>query len=381
MDAVFDQSEDFAAQESFINYCFHRNDEDIQYWERWLNAHPDKKAIAEEAREIVYLLSIRPSLEEKEKEFRKLNIKQPAEPEPLEVASDYYSAPGISPKVWMFTGVAALIAGAVFFWYSRLPQPKITVSHTQPAVNHYATTAGQKRTVLLDDGTRIELNAASNLTIDHDFGSAEGNREVTLSGEAYFNVAKDADKPFVIHTAKMDITVLGTAFNVKDYPNDETGEAALISGSIAVELRNDSEKKIILKPEEKITAFIPDTKLPALPSNKGLHQLPQHFSVATLQPDPLLSNGYASTAWMEGKLVFHDESFEQLAKQLERKYNVQFEFRKATLKTYKFTGVFSTETIEQALHALQLTSPSDPFNYELEGDTVLITEQKNNDKI
>jgi ferric-dicitrate binding protein FerR (iron transport regulator) len=100
------------------------------------------------------------------------------------------------------------------------------------------------------------------------------------------------------------------------------------------------------------------------------------FTVAPLQTDPLLDSGTVETAWMEGKLVFRNEPFDQLAQQMERKYNVHFHFAADQLKNYRFTGIFSTETVDQALHALQLTTPSDPFTYRVDGKMVFITRGK-----
>src|SRR5690606_28613410 len=104
-------------------------------------------------------------------------------------------------------------------------------------------------------------------------------------------------------------------------------------------------------------------------SNKKLSAndsiLLQGFSISPLKADPLLDSGTVATAWMENKLVFRDESFEELAAQMARKYNVRFHFTSAGLMEYRFTGIFSSETVEEALRALQLTSPSDPFDFKI----------------
>ena len=104
--------------------------------------------------------------------------------------------------------------------------------------------------MLLPDGSTVWLNAGSRLTYDSLYGTTL--REVTLSGEAYFDVVKNPKKPFIIHTGKINIRVLGTVFNVKSYPEEQTIETSLIKGSIEVSFPSQPSKKIILKPNQKL---------------------------------------------------------------------------------------------------------------------------------
>src|SRR6187200_2887242 len=114
------------------------------------------------------------------------------------------------------------------------------------------TKNGNRTKIVLPDGSQVWLNAGSNL----DYNNSVFNkdlREVTLNGEAYFDVTKNADKPFIIHTKKMDVKVIGTAFNVRSYNDERTAEASLIRGSIEVTLKDRKDQKIVLKPNEKIS--------------------------------------------------------------------------------------------------------------------------------
>ena len=94
------------------------------------------------------------------------------------------------------------------------------------------------------------LNADSKLTYDENFRG--DYREVSLEGEAFFDVVKDKTRPFIIHTKTLDIRVLGTAFNVSAYESEKNTETALFRGSVEVTLHNNPEKKIVLKPNEKL---------------------------------------------------------------------------------------------------------------------------------
>lgn len=375
MDPEYYQPEDFAADDSFINYCFKNNREDYHFWKQWLDDHPEKKEMAERAKEMVWLMSVRLSPEEKKREWEKVKLNQGQEdftiPEKV--------IPSLNSK--LRTGLAALVvvfilAIAASFWLiNKKPQAnRIAVVHPVK----YHTLPGQKDTIILKDGTHVWLNADSKLICDKDFGQSP-TREVTLTGEAYFDVSKDPGRPFVIHANNMNIKVLGTAFNVKAYPDGKTTETTLLRGSIEVTIKDDPSRKIRLRPNEKITVFKATASIESIHNKQELNlkkDTLSGFSVSTIHQDPLLDSGVLETAWMEGKLAFRNETFDQLALQMKHKYDVEFHFMTDDLKAFRFTGIFSTETIGQALHALQLTSPSNPFDYHVEGREVYIMKDK-----
>lgn len=145
-------------------------------------------------------------------------------------------------------GIAASLAGFAFFIYHWTP-PKRSVA---PAIAHnsISTKCGSKSKIQLPDGSQVWLNSDSRLIYSESFTG--DSREVQLSGEAYFDVAKDPRHPFVIHTSTIDVRVLGTTLNVRSYSNEKTTEAVLIHGSVEVTLHSDPAKKIILKPNDKL---------------------------------------------------------------------------------------------------------------------------------
>lgn len=234
------------------------------------------------------------------------------------------------------------------------------------AVTSEVTTRNGSRTsIQLADGTRVWLNAGSKLSYSKDFG--KNDRSVTLSGEAFFDVAKQADRPFVIHTETMDIRVLGTRFNVRSYPQDKTTEASLITGSIEAIVKHNATR-IILKPSEKIVvlnhlpAVAPATK-PTTAKEESPVTL-SHVSYYAAQ-----TTAITETSWMDNKLVFKDESFAALAQEMERFFGVKVRFGDPQLEQLRFTGVFEQETVQQALSALQLTAA---FRYDIQHDTIII---------
>jgi ferric-dicitrate binding protein FerR (iron transport regulator) len=228
-----------------------------------------------------------------------------------------------------------------------------------PQKNIVSTKNGSKSKIELPDGTQVWLNVGSRIKYDGNYGKE--NRELTLIGEAYFDVAHDANKPFILHTLKMDIKVLGTAFNVKAYPGDDITEAALIRGSIEVTFPERPLEKLILKPNDKIsivnkeTNTAKDTVRLAHADNKERPAI----MVSSIQYEPT-DSAVIETAWVNNKLIFRSKTFEELARDIERWFNVAVQVQDSSILDKKFTGTFSNESITDALDALSL---SYPFHY------------------
>lgn len=263
----------------------------------------------------------------------------------------------------MIIGVL-LTAAAVLY---TVPSKK-AVAAPQNAASEISTRYGSKTTsIVLPDGTKVWLNAGSKLTYDKDFG--ETLRSVNLTGEAYFDVVHNAEKPFVIHTTPMDIKVLGTEFNVKSYPDEGTTEASLIRGSIEVTLKDKRAEKIIMKPNEKLVVKNDIVEKAPVAVAKKL----QHDS------DPIINLGHLNyfsadstileTSWVNNRLVFEDESFEEVATRMARWYGVEFSFVNDDVKRLRFTGNFKNETVEEALKAMQITAD---FTYRISSDKHIV---------
>lgn len=237
-------------------------------------------------------------------------------------------------------------------------------------VSEITTRPGSTSKVELPDGSIVWLNAGSKLTYNRDFN--KGMREVTLSGEGYFDVTKMPDKPFIIHTSSINIKVLGTAFNVKAYPEDKQTETSLIRGSIEVTIKNRPNDKIILSPSEKLVVENDKVTRKAGTVNKEEMQVTSpvlpFVSVNKLRYS-LSDSSVAETAWMSNKLVFRDESFEELAIRMERRYDVKILIQDDELKHERLNGTFDQESVTQALGAL---TEMIPFKYEKNGTQIFI---------
>jgi transmembrane sensor len=273
---------------------------------------------------------------------------------------------------WFVLAPLCLVIGLTWS-FRRTPSATITAptaanSVARPnAANEILTASGSRTHLSLPDGTKVWVNAGSRIDYTKTFGLS--TREVDLTGEAYFDVAPDAGKPFVIHTRKIDIRVLGTSFNIKSYPSDKTTEATLIRGSIEVSIRNSPSGKIILKPNQKLVVSNDDTLLKVQDTRsrviRAIHP-PVVIGKPTFEEH---TGAMIETSWVENKLIFQAEEFSELAKQMERWYGVSIRFDNPRLEELQFTGIFEKETIQQALDALKLTAS---FDYTIEGTQITI---------
>ena len=235
-----------------------------------------------------------------------------------------------------------------------------------------STRYGSKTKLVLPDGSQVWLNSGSRLTYDKNYGNPL--REVALTGEAYFDVVKMPSFPFIIHTSRINIRVLGTAFNVKSYPGEKHTVTSLVRGSVEVTFKDRPNAKIILNPNEKlVTGNDEDIAVPKASQKireaKIIRQDPLvAISHLTYQP---VDSTIIETSWMDGKLIFRSETFEELAVQMERWYGISIRFGEDRLRKKKCTGIFENESIEQALTALQLIVP---FKYVINKKDVLITQ-------
>jgi transmembrane sensor len=305
-----------------------------------------------------------------QKHLQKMNDKgidtTPWQPNPPPTdLSEQPEHPGRTKSIrkYVLSGLAfaAIITAVVFF----VARDKPAESGLQPvSLSEISTRHGSRTTVTLPDGSIVWLNAGSKLLYDKNFGSRQ--REVTLTGEAYFDVKKNPGKPFIIHAGKIDIKVLGTLFNVKSYPGEKVTEASLIRGSIEVLIRDRPTEKIVLKPNEKIV--VADEPLPRSGKPTITERNEPIVAITRLNYEPSDST-IIETSWLENKLIFRDESFTEVAARLERWFGVQITFGNEKVQALRFTGPVPHESIQKALAALKITGG---FNYTIKDTSIRI---------
>lgn len=183
------------------------------------------------------------------------------------------------------------------------------------------TSKGEKSYLQLPDGTKVWLNSCTTLEYAENYGHS--NRSIYLDGEAYFEVSKNSEKPFVVKLKKQEITVLGTIFNVQAYGHESYSEVTLLTGRILLEAfneRGESMSRMYLKPDQK-----------ALSDNST-------GSVSLQEVNASLSN-----AWINGEYKFKDEPLASIVKRLENYYNVNIHLDDKRLEKIRYTGTFSLD--------------------------------------
>lgn len=238
----------------------------------------------------------------------------------------------------------------------------------QDGMKVVTTDAGMKTRVRLSDGTMMWLNAGSSVKYPQRF--SKHLREIYLSGEAFFEVEQDASRPFIIHTEKMDIRVLGTSFNVRSYTDERFSETTLITGAVEVSIPGpDSTRKVLLKPREKLvvselaeastgTTLITKNKKQTIVEQKKIAPFPTQNSELVTE-----------TAWLSNQLIFQNETLGSISHRLERWYGVSIIIGNPELLEMRFSGRADNLPLEKLLAVL---SEIQAFKYSIRGDSVII---------
>ncbi|HEV8282988.1 MAG TPA: FecR family protein [Chitinophagaceae bacterium] len=272
----------------------------------------------------------------------------------------------------IFRWAAILIGISVFAWALT----KWIFSSRPSSSYEIVAQKGSRTRTILPDGSTVWVNAGSKIIYEPNFNAR--NREITLYGEAYFDVVKESGRPFIVHTGHINIKVLGTVFNVKSYPEDKTIETTLIKGLVQITTANTKQAPIYLHPNQKI--ILPqlpadgDSKSQTSTADDGkLEKNTATTSAITNLDSSLKENELMETAWIYNRLEFRGDSFTELAKKLERWYNIAIHFEDEQVKKLTFNGSLENETITQAFHALQTANS---FNFKIKDNEIFIRSLK-----
>jgi ferric-dicitrate binding protein FerR (iron transport regulator) len=260
---------------------------------------------------------------------------------------------------WLrYAAVITACVGISFFtgWKLSGTLPGI---HNGGAITTIEAPAGSKTRVILPDSSTVWLNAKSRISFDEHFGT--DHRALKLEGEAFFDVVKK-EVPFRVSTPVYDVAVLGTAFNVKAYADDDRVTTTLVRGSVRIEHMNSAGVKevIMLKPDQKATAYRTS------PTGSGLSGAYRYTIDRGIDAE-------METGWKDGWLSVQGESLRDLARKLERLYDIKITFEEKELEGYRYTGRLRQLSLEQVLKALSLTSP---IEFTVNEKTVVLHENK-----
>lgn len=206
---------------------------------------------------------------------------------------------------------------------------------------------GNKSEVVLPDGSKIWLNNNSKLIYPKKFDTDQ--RKVELIGEAYFEIQHNASVPFIVQTSDVSIKVLGTKFNVSAYPNDKLIETTLVSGKVVVQSNENPKLVKTILPGEKLA-----------------------FDKVNNQMSESQVDTKFYTYWMKGQFVFKDEKFEELAKKIERIYNVEIIFADPSLKEKTYTGDFRIDDNIYTVLEILKQSTTVPIEFTTERNLITV---------
>ena len=202
---------------------------------------------------------------------------------------------------------------------------------------------GKNYELKLIDGTEVELNSNSTFTFNN--ATTTNERNVALTGEAFFDVAKDKNRPFKVQSSDMLVEVLGTEFNISNYQNQKYTSAALVEGSIKVS--NPQNESQIIKPGYQVKLY--------------RNQNAIEVSAANVQ---------TITAWTTGRMIFTNEKLENLLPKLNQWFNVEFKIEGEAINNFKFTGTLKRDN--DLNHFLQMLEYTEGINYTIENNEVTL---------
>ncbi|SCD18946.1 hypothetical protein PSM36_0110 [Proteiniphilum saccharofermentans] len=218
---------------------------------------------------------------------------------------------------------------------------------TEPVMNTLYAPAGQRAQITLQDGTVVWLNAQSTLKYPSHF--SKRNREVEIIGEAFFDVAQEKKRPFIVSTQHIDMEVLGTQFNVYSYPDADYIQTDLVEGSVKIYEAMDKKNSVILKPNEQVT----------IRGNK-------------MTVDNIINSNHL--LWKEGIYCFHNERLIDIIEKLQLYYDIKIVVEDPEIFNVRYTGKFrQRDGIDEILRIMQKIQP---FKIEKDRDNNIITLSK-----
>lgn len=340
--------EDFLTDESFVKYCLRDNQQDIAFWENIAIKYPELSPAIHQAESLFFLLSIKIDPQEKERELFKLK----SSIEQLEAtAAENVSTKTIRLKsraIWFSSAAAILIGIAAYALMNREDY-----STTIPVYNELSTKAiiktgyNERKSVRLSDGSTVLMNSLTTLKIADNYN--EHNRVLWMDGEAYYSVAKNKDKPFIVVSGKTVTTALGTSFKINNYKMRPSTSVMLTTGMVSVGTVDDQKitNKVELVPGEQVEVTATQNKFTK-----------SNFDLGKVQN------------WTERKLVFSMASLKDIKSVLKEIYGVEIITEKQPKKPIAFTGQFKNENLTDVLNAIGFANH---FTYTIKNDTVTLT--------
>lgn len=324
---------------------------------RWLEGNADDARVEEQFSELLDNDNLQAysskQLAKKEQNWNKLHQLMKEDAEPMVIARK----PARIRSVVKWMAAASIIVLLVTLGINT------DTGKNKPGVrnsNIVATKKGSKSSLVLPDGSKVWINSDSKISYEDGFGKT--HRTLSLTGEAYFDVVKDSERPFIIHTSELDVKVLGTAFNVRSYPDEKNTTTTLVRGSLQVKLSKHEQQVYVLKPDEKLIV----NKEPLQPSKLTTGVPDDIVKLKIIKTDSIPPEAQ----WTNNNLVFENKRLDEIAVILSRWYGVSVVINGSDkMKAEKYNGFYDNQSIQNVLEALKASAG---FRYKIENNTVLI---------
>jgi len=341
--------EDFLEDDFFRKWALGLDEGSSFFWEQWIAEHPEKREVLLYAKELITSLTYQ-------------NKYNPTSKEYLEVLEGIYKRSEQPKKIkkknnrWFSYAAILFIFTLLGIYFLRFNQESVqeeTVAiQTTPALIHKQTLLGQKNLLKFADGSTIKLNAGTSIEYPKVF--TKNTREVFLEGEAFFEIAKDSLRPFIVHVDGLKVEVLGTSFNVQAYPEEKQIQVTVASGKVKVasieSTQNDQrESEVILQPLEAA--------------------IYQKENVSIIKKE--VSDLHEIISWKDGVLVFKKAPFEEVVSEIEKWYGVEFQVEEGITVDGRFNGMFDNTSLEMVLEGLDFSTD---YHYEIKESKVYITQ-------
>ena len=332
---------------NFRDWVIQPKPESEHYWKTWLKNYPDKKEDFLLAKELIQKLEfkrVQVTDERYEKLFEKTLLGKKSK---CANSKQYFMKKLDLRSYWR---VAAMLVAAAFisllYFSEHFYDTDGTTSQLETIIK--SNDAGRKSQIYLPDGTIVWLNSQSSIEYQPDFSGS--TRSVKLSGEAYFEVAKDPSKKFIVKTSTMAVTAIGTQFNIKAFSSVDRHQVALAEGKVMVQKTdkfNEDDQKVYLDPGQSLSIF------------KSNGQMIQ----SSFDPRKVLS-------WRDGIIYFDDAELEEVVEVLERWYGKTMIIQNIEKAgQWQFSSEFNNETLENVMRNI---SYSKNFEYTIEGEIIKI---------
>lgn len=347
--------EDFLTEDTFLNYCLGNDEKAVLYWEHIKSTYPELEERILKARTLFFLLAVKVDPLEKQQELNKLKMAIDQLEENTSAAAPVQEIGNPVPiirKFWLQTKKSRMAAAAAILiaigTYAMLDKKEYGTTIPMLAASSQSisikTAYNERKTITLSDGSKVTINGLTELKLDPNYN--EDNRILWLSGEAFFEVAKDKEKPFIVISGKTATTALGTSFKINNYSRRNETSVMLNTGKVSVGtiVNQQVKEELVLSPGEQVDISADAGKLVKTTFNRQ-----------------------KIDDWNNRNLVFSKASLQEIKSLLKETYGIEITAKNEPKNPIAFTGKFYGKGLTEVLSAIGF---SNHFTYVIIGDRV-----------